>query len=303
MFKWFSRMITQFLVSEPEYTGIPLCDYDRIRFEIRPCDVLLIEGRSRASEVIRSVTQSAWSHAALYIGRLHEIDDPILRAMIAQKTHAEPTEQLLIEGIMGEGIIVSPLSVYNKAHIRICRPRGLLRQDSQKVVAHAIGQLGLKYDNRQIFDLLRFFFPWAIMPRRWRSSIFSNQPGRHTKTVCSTMIADSFGLVSFPILPLVKENREAESGIELIRRNPRLFTPRDFDYSPYFEIIKYPFIQTVEHGVYSNLPWKNGFMSNDREVVHEHYAPHQRIGQHNTEGLSDEGLANVTGQARKSEKS
>lgn len=303
MFNWLSHWITQFLVSEPEYTGIPLCDYERIRFEIRPCDVLLIEGRSRVSEVIRSVTQSAWSHAALYIGRLHDIDDPLLRALLSERYHADPTEQLLIEGIMGEGIIVSPLSVYRKAHIRICRPRGLLRQDAQHVVAHAIQELGKGYDTRQIFDLWRFFFPWTIMPRRWRSSIFSNQPGGHTKTVCSTMIADAFGLVSFPILPLVKENREVEEGVEIIRRNPRLFTPRDFDYSPYFEIIKYPFIQTVEHGAYSNLPWKEGAVSNDRGVIYEHYSPHHRIGQYNSEGMSDEGLANVQSQARNSEKS
>jgi hypothetical protein len=67
------------------------------------------------------------------------------------------------------------------------------------------------------------------------------------------MIAESFGFVHFPILPLVKQ--DAESGVQLFRRNPKLCTPRDFDYSPYFEIIKYPFVDFSHHHSYRLLPW------------------------------------------------
>jgi hypothetical protein len=85
--------------------------------------------------------------------------------------------------------------------------------------------------------------------------------GDHTKTVCSTVIAEAFQNVSFPILPVIQTS--AEKGYELIPRNPRLITPRDFDYSPYFEIIKYPFIQVVEQGMYRSLPWnETGLTSN-----------------------------------------
>jgi len=78
------------------------------------------------------------------------------------------------------------------------------------------------------------------MPRRWRSSLFQHNAGKATKTVCSTMIAEAFGFIQFPILPLVK--RSGEQGVQLFRRNPKLCTPRAFDYSPYFEIIKSPFM-------------------------------------------------------------
>ncbi len=294
------KKISQWITYEPEYLGIPLCDYERIRFEIRPCDVLLIEGRSHVSDVIRHVTQSAWSHAALYIGRLYDIDAPALRDTLLKHGVTDPSEQLLIEGIMGRGIIVSPLSAYAKAHIRICRPRGLIRDDAQKVTSFAVRQLGLGYDTRQIFDMMRFFVPWLMMPRKWRSSIFSHRPGTYTKTVCSTMIAEAFGSVLFPILPMVQENDR--TGIELVHRNPRLFTPRDFDYSPYFEIIKYPFIQTVEHGLYQKLPWnQEGLMSNDHEMVHlDHLPAKKKIPrrEHHGPGLSDEEIATIVSQGR-----
>ena len=66
------------------------------------------------------------------------------------------------------------------------------------------------------------------------------------------MIAESFGQVNFPILPLVKHTDQGKT--QLFRRNPRLCTPSDFDYSPYFEVIKYPFMDFY-HEEYHLLPW------------------------------------------------
>lgn len=43
--------------------------------------------------------------------------------------------------------------------------------------------------------------------------------------------------------------------MRFFKRNPKLFTPKDFDYSPYFNIIKYPFIGLDELGIYRSLPW------------------------------------------------
>ena len=104
-----------------------------------------------------------------------------------------------------------------------------------------------------IFDLARFLFPWFMLPRRWRSSLFTVRPGESTRTVCSTMIAEAFGNIQFPILPLVK--REQGGEVRLFMRNPRLCTPSDFDYSPYFEIIKYPFMDVHSYAEHRLLPW------------------------------------------------
>jgi len=126
--------------------------------------------------------------------------------------------------------------------------------DGQQAIGYAVGRLGSTYNVRQIFDLARFLFPWFIMPRRWRSSLFSANPGASTQTVCSTMIAEAFAHVHFPILPLVK--RVEGGDIQLFLRNPKLCTPRDFDYSPYFDIIKYPFLDFSEHTGQRLLPWR-----------------------------------------------
>ena len=232
---------------------IPLSDFDRIRHELKPSDVLLVEGRSRISDVIKVVTQSPWSHATLYIGRLHDIENEESRASLSRRSAFPPSTQLVIESQLGAGTLVRALTEYAHDHVRICRPVGLSAEDAQTISTHAINSLGLNYDIRQIFDLARFLFPWGILPRRWRSSLFRTRAGSETRTVCSTMIAEAFAAVEFPILPLVQ--RGEQDRIRLYRRNPKLCTPSDFDYSPYFEIIKYPFYDFADIPSYKLLPW------------------------------------------------
>ena len=67
------------------------------------------------------------------------------------------------------------------------------------------------------------------------------------------MIADSFQSVQYPILPFIQKN--GKNQLELIQRNPRLFTPSDFDYSPFFSVIKYPIFPLSAKKKYVNLPW------------------------------------------------
>ena len=230
-----------------------LCDFERLRFEIRPGDVLLLEGRSRISEVIKLVTQSPWTHSALYIGRVHDVADPAVRERVLRFYHGDPNEQLIIEALLGEGTVVNPITKYRSEHLRICRPGALSPADARKVITRAIAKLGCDYNVRQLLDLTRFLFPYNFLPRRWRSSLFEHNAGAPTRTVCASMIAEAFGAVQFPIMPIVK--RLPDGGVRLYQRNFRLFTPRDFDYSPYFEIIKYPYLGINELASYRELPW------------------------------------------------
>jgi len=239
--------------AERESSHTPLYDFDRLCYELRPGDVLLTEGRSHVAEVIKLTTQSPWTHSVLYIGRLYDVEDLVLRETLQRHFNGDPNEQLIIEAMLGEGTIVTPLKNYHQEHIRICRPKGLAPVDAQKVIAYAISQIGKDYDVRQILDLLRFMFPYSIVPRRWRSSLFGHNAGNQTRTVCSTMMAEAFHAVNFPILPFA--SKTPEGAIKLHQRNPRLFTPKDFDYSPYFDIIKYPFFGIDDISIYKRLPW------------------------------------------------
>lgn len=244
---------TAWLNREQPQQDVPPCDFERLSYEIRVGDVLLLEGRSRLAQVIKLVTLTNWTHAALYIGRLHEIDDPRMRERVREHYDADADEQLVIEALLGHGTIVAPLSRYAEDHLRICRPTQLARRDAQAVINYCTERLGTDYDVRQLFDLARFLVPYGILPRRWRSSLFTHRPGGPTRTVCSTLLAEAFASVHYPVLPLLREDASGEP--RLRKRNFKLFTPSDFDYSPYFDIIKYPLMAFDDLSVYRRLPW------------------------------------------------
>lgn len=261
---WIISNFSKWLTYEPPLPPAFLYDFDKIRFEIRPADVLLVEGRNRVSYVIKQITLSNWSHSALYIGRLHDIDNPDIRSRVMQFYSGNPDEQLLIESVMGRGTIITPLSFYKDRNIRICRPRGLSREDAQKITNFVVDHLGTRYSLRHIFDLARFMFPWGIMPRHWRSSLFVHNALKPTEEICSSLIASAFQSVHFPILP---EIIHSDDGITLVSRNPRLFTPKDFDFSPFFDIIKYPLLPIISEGIYKHLPWQEDKLTGD-EYIH-----------------------------------
>jgi len=267
--RYLIRWLTAWLVKERPLSDMPLCDFDRLSLEIRPGDVLLVEGRSRVSNIIKNITQTSWTHAALYIGSLREIDDPTLRALVRKFYDGADDDRLLIEAVLGEGTVIRALEKYRGEHLRICRPYGLALQDAQRVIEFCAQHLGADYDLRQLIDLARFMYPYGVVPRRWRSSLFEYNAGVTTRAVCSSMIAAAFASVHYPILPVIQ--RGADGKLQLYKRNTRLYTPRDFDYSPYFDIIKYPILGVDDLALYRQLPWnQDGVICNDE---HDCYVP------------------------------
>ncbi|HVE44436.1 MAG TPA: YiiX/YebB-like N1pC/P60 family cysteine hydrolase [Gammaproteobacteria bacterium] len=256
------KKLTQWLIYEPPVAEMMPYDFNRLKYEIRPGDVLLIEGRSRISKVINMITHSPWTHAALYIGRLRDIEDPEMLRAIHHHIDAKSNKHLIIESMLDRGNLIAPLETYQHQHIRICRPIGITQNDSMQVIKYAISSLGQRYNVRQLFDLGRFLLPWSILPRRWGSSLFRTATGEPESGICSSLIAEAFASVQFPILPYVISN---EAGVAVHESNPFLITPKDFDYSPYFEIIKYPLFNPDEPlPYYRRMPWtKIGFSRKD----------------------------------------
>ncbi|MDQ6978529.1 MAG: YiiX/YebB-like N1pC/P60 family cysteine hydrolase [Ghiorsea sp.] len=253
--------LTNWLLYEEKRMSPPLQDFHKMSEALQLADVLLFKGRARISRVISIVTQSRWTHAALYIGRCSDYaEDSETLALIREHYTGDAAEQLVLESLLGQGTVITPLSMYERDSIRLCRPRGLLKEDAEKVVFHAVQQVGREYDIRQLFYLARFMYPYAVLPRRWKSSLFTYKAGSVTKTVCSTVLVEAFMVVKFPVIPVIHEKDEQFS---VYRRNPRLFTPRDFDYSPYFDIIKFPYLNydktflglVNQAGGYRDLPW------------------------------------------------
>ena len=104
-----SQKFSDFLNKSREVQETPLCDFSRLRFEVRPCDVILVEGRSRISEVIRTITLSRWTHAVLFMGRLSDIENEETRSHVKSFYPGDPDEQLIIESLIGDGTVISPL--------------------------------------------------------------------------------------------------------------------------------------------------------------------------------------------------
>jgi hypothetical protein len=222
-------------------------DPETLHRTLVPGDVLLVEGNQRISAVIKYLTQSTWSHSALYVGdALPEPEDGSERPR-------------LIEVNLGDGCIAVPLSKYKTYNTRICRASGLTPQDREAVVNFMIERIGLKYDTKNIIDLLRYFFPTPPVPVRWRRRMIAFGSGQPTRAICSSLIAQAYQQVRYPILPRITSapgqmsaaSRYSRREIMSIRHHS-LFTPRDFDLSPYFEIVK----PTLVYGFdYKRVRW------------------------------------------------
>lgn len=218
-------------LSEPGHTAGTAAPtrMDLLAQVLQTSDVLLVEGTSRVSSAIKYLTQSTWSHAALYVGK------------------SASGESQFLEADMVHGVRLVPFSHFTGFHCRVCRPVSLSEADRQAVCDFALARLGLHYDMRNIVDLVRYLLPNPPVPMRWRRQMLSLGSGDPTRAICSTLVAEAFASVNYPILPTVETlpatdllgNPHAGSSRELLHiRHHSLYVPRDFDVSPYFQIIK-----------------------------------------------------------------
>jgi hypothetical protein len=222
------------------YEPFVTSDLDVLRRLLRRGDVLLIEGNTHLAGVIKYLTHSTWSHAALYVGP------------IEGKATSNGEPHVLVEANVSEGVVSTELSKYSQFHMRICRPIALTPNDLEEVCTYVIKCIGLNYDLRNIFDLGRYLVPLPV-PQRWRRRIVALGSGSPTKFICSALIAGAFQSVRYPILPKVKQLTTKVARREVLAiRQSSLYMPRDFDISPYFEIVK----PTIEMGFdYKKLHW------------------------------------------------
>jgi hypothetical protein len=202
---------------------------EKLRAALRPGDVLLVEGRSRISAAIKYLTQSTWSHSSLYVGPAQGLPRP---------------DQCFVEADLVAGVRAVGIEDYAGYHTRICRPVGLSAQETATLIGFAVARLGYRYDLKNVIDLARYLLPTPPVPTRWRRRMIALGSGDPTRAICSTLIAEAFETIRYPILPLVETDqaatREGAASVaeQMHIRHHSLFTPRDFDASPYFEIVK-----------------------------------------------------------------
>lgn len=248
-------------------------DIAALKRHIRKGDVILVEGNERISECIKYLTQSSWSHSALYVGDEPIRRNPALKAPVVAQ-YGDEANFLLVEALVESGVILSPISKYRDFNIRVCRPFNLSTADLADVMDEAIRSVGDTYDVRNVIDLARYFLPVSLVPARFRRQALQFGSGVPTQVICSSMIASAFHRVRFPIVPNY-EQLPPDAVHEQPRRklwpissrttgalqygalrmvSPTLITPRDFDLSPYFEIVKFNIIEGMRFD-YHKILW------------------------------------------------
>ena len=243
---WLARYLAR---ADPGAPRTPHPDHGLLRRTLRKGDVLLVEGSSRFSTAIKYLTQSSWSHAAFFV------DDAVDPLGYGEK------QRVLVDADINEGVRAVPLRTFADHNTRICRPIGLSEPEIDTLVEYVVPRIGHQYDLKNIVDLARYLLPTPPIPSRWRRRMISLGSGDPTRAICSSLIAQAFQSVRYPILPHVAIKKSTDPRCigcyrEILHiRESSLFAPRDFDVSPYFEIVK----PTIDGGFDPHrLVWDNG---------------------------------------------
>ena len=255
------QLLARYLEKPEEgYEPFTPSEADALRAVLKPGDVLLVEGNNHISGVIKYLTQSTWSHAALYCGPIGD----------REAANGEPLT--LVEANIGQGVVAAPLSKYARFHTRICRPTGLSDEDRARVCAYAAERIGFDYDLKNIIDLMRYLIPLPV-PQRWRRRMMALGSGHPTRIICSALIAQAFETVRYPILPKVTKLESEAARREILEiRHSSLYAPRDFDISPYFEVVKPTILRGFD---YKSMSWADapGLVPGEAMAEEDNLAP------------------------------
>lgn len=231
--RWIGDRLSRYLSQRVQIPSAAApTDPARLMACLRPGDVLLVEGQTRISVAIKYLTQSTWSHAALYVGDAIDASEP------------DRARGRFIEADLRQGVRAVGVEAYKGLHCRICRPVGLNAAEIAAVIAFVAARLGYRYDLKNVFDLARYLLPTVPVPSRWRRRMIALGSGDPTRAICSTLIAQAFESVRYPILPIIErvpsgDPLHPDSIEEILHvRNYTLYVPRDFDVSPYFAVVK-----------------------------------------------------------------
>jgi len=293
--RWITKRIVEFLTEPlPYYERRGWNEPAALLRHVRKGDVLLVEGDNRVSAIIKYLTQSSWSHAGLYIG------DELLRrggevAERAREAYGEEADRLMVEALP-QGVVASPVTKYIDFNIRLIRPHRLRPEHLKTIIDDAVAAIGWQYDLRNVLDLARYMIPVKIIPDRFRRAALHFGSRGPTEVICSSLLGRLFHKVRFPILPAIEFPEGFDAATpppgrrrRLLRRvlgyesssytgvfhmrHPTLLTPRDFDLSPYFEIIKFNVIADGRFD-YQRIHW--GQVDEEEVPVSGPEGEHQR---------------------------
>jgi hypothetical protein len=200
-----------FYLAQPvrQYDAAETVDLQSLAATLRHGDVVLASGRTRAAMLVRRITGSRWAHAAMYVGPQDETPDP----------------RCIVESDIAEGVRTVPLSEFRGQRVLVLRPTALEQDDRRKLADWVLARVGNRYDLAHAWaltkTLLRLPLPLRVPP----------VSADATRFICSSLLAQAFVLVGYPIAPAHVRLRDASAS------DLRYVTPRDFESATGFEVI------------------------------------------------------------------
>jgi len=163
---------------------------------LRPGDVLLTEGNTRAAALVRFITRSPWAHVSIYVGPLQAGNDP----------------RCIVEAHISAGVRAVPLSEFKGQRARIVRPSGLNDADRLRLADWLVGHIGDAYDLAQAWTLCRSF----LKLRPPRAMVQDAK-----RFICSSLLVQAFLFVGHPIATsharsVVPGDFESVAGFEVL---------------------------------------------------------------------------------------
>jgi uncharacterized protein YycO len=191
--------LTRYL-AEPVGRAAATGDVPGLSALLRPGDVLLTEGNTRAAVLVRRLTRSPWAHVSIYVGPLEPGDDP----------------RCVVEADISAGVRAVPLSEFKGQRARIVRPLGLQESDRRRLADWVVGHIGDPYD-----------LAHALALGRW----FLNLPGSRAmvqdakRFICSSLLVQAFVFVGHPTVAkearyVVPRDFESAAGFEVVTAGP-----------------------------------------------------------------------------------
>ena len=188
-------------------------DPESLSAVLRNGDVLLTEGNTRAALLIKRLTHSMWSHVSMYVGPLEEGPDP----------------RCIVEADIAQGVRSIRLSELKGLNIRVLRPIGLNDAARARLAEWVVSQIGGEYDLKHAWVLARSFL--GMPPKASTPPAPNGIAESATRFICSSLLANAFALVGYPILPI----HTAVTAVSTA--DHRYVIPGDFERASVFEVV------------------------------------------------------------------
>lgn len=180
---------------------------------LRRGDVLLTEGNTRASVLVKCLTRSPWSHVSMYVGPLDDGHDP----------------RCIVEADIAAGVRSIRLSELDALNVRILRPSSLDNTSLKRLSEWVTSRIGSEYDHAHAWLLGRTLL--RLRPRAGLRPSSNTATGSATRFICCSLLAHAFASVGLAIAPV------GAGSDPYARIDPASVTPGDFAQAPVFEVV------------------------------------------------------------------